>query len=93
MLGSHTKKNHKSPGPVTIAADTLRDLVTLNVDLLTSARLGQLSYVAGRVIIPSTKFEDPMADLYKSLHVGRYPRRNPLCKFWLGSVKGFRGGE
>jgi len=40
-----------------IAADTLRDLVTLTFDLLT----GQLSYMAGHVINPSTKFEDPMA--------------------------------
>ena len=40
-----------------IAADTLRDLVTLTFDLLT----GQWSYMAGHVVNPSMKFEDPTA--------------------------------
>jgi len=40
-----------------IAADTLRDLVTLAFDLLT----GQWSYMAGHVVNPSTKFEGPTA--------------------------------
>jgi len=38
-----------------IATDALRDLVTLTLDL------GQWSYMAGRVVNPSTKFEDPAA--------------------------------
>jgi len=38
-----------------IAADMLRDLVTLTFDF------GQWSYMAGHVINPSTKFEDPTA--------------------------------
>ena len=40
-----------------IAADTLRDLVTLTFDL------GQWSYIAGHVVNPSTMFEDPTAIL------------------------------
>ena len=36
-----------------IDADTLRDIVTLTFDL------GQWSYMAGHVVNPSTKFEDP----------------------------------
>jgi len=35
------------------AADTLHDLVTLTFDL------GQWSHMAGHVVNPSTKFEDP----------------------------------
>jgi len=38
-----------------IAADTLRDLVTLIFDH------GQWSYMAGHVVNPSTKLEDPTA--------------------------------
>ena len=34
---------------------------------------------------------NPLSELNKSLQGGRYPRRNHLCKFWWGSVKGFRG--
>ena len=36
-----------------LSADTSRDLVTLTFDL------EQLSYMAGHVINPATKFEDP----------------------------------
>ena len=36
-----------------VAADTLRDIVTLTFDLLT--------LVAGHVVNPSTNFEDPTA--------------------------------
>jgi len=43
-----------------IAADTLRELVTLTFDLFD---LGQWSYMAGHVMNPSTKFEDPTAIL------------------------------
>jgi len=43
------------PSYSVIAADTLRDMVTLTFDL------GQWSYMAGHVINPITKFEDPMA--------------------------------
>ena len=49
--------DHLLPSYSFIAADTLRDLVTLTFDLLT---LGQWSYMAGHVVNPSTKFEDPM---------------------------------
>jgi len=41
-----------------VAADTLRDLVTLTFDLFD---FSQWPYMAGHVINPSTKFEDPMA--------------------------------
>jgi len=40
------------------AADTLRDLVTLTFDLFD---LGQWPYMAGHVVNPHNKFEDPMA--------------------------------
>jgi len=43
------------PSYSVIAADTLCDLVTLTYDL------GQWPYMAGHVVNPSTKFEDPMA--------------------------------
>jgi len=36
--------------------------------------------------------QNPLTDLNKILHGGRYPRRNHLCQFWWGSVKGLRGG-
>jgi len=36
--------------------------------------------------------QNPLSDLNKNLHCGRYPRRYHLCKFWWRSVKGFRGG-
>ena len=42
-----------------IAADTLRDLVTLTFDLLTL--VSGHTYMAGHVVNPSTKFEDPTA--------------------------------
>jgi len=50
-----------------IAADTLRDLVTLTFDL------GQWSYMAGHVVNPSTKFEDPYGYpvlSYEFSHIG-----------------------
>jgi len=40
-----------------IAGDTLRGLVTLTFDL----DFGQWSYMAGHVVNPSTKVEDPTA--------------------------------
>jgi len=33
-----------------------------------------------------------LSDLNKILQVSRHSQRNHLCKFWWGSVKGFRGG-
>ena len=42
-----------------IAADMLRDLVTLTFHLLTL--VSERTYMAGHVINPSTKFEDPTA--------------------------------
>jgi len=45
------------PSYSVIAADTLRDLVTLTI----SFDLGQWSYMAGHVVNPSTMFEDPTA--------------------------------
>ena len=47
--------DHPFPSCSVIAADTLRDLVTFTFDL------GQWSYMAGHVVNPSTKFEDPTA--------------------------------
>jgi len=46
------------PSYSVIAADTLRDLETLTFDFLTSV---SWSYMAGHVVNPSTKFEDPTA--------------------------------
>jgi len=34
----------------------------------------------------------PLSDVNKILQGGTYPRRNYLCKFWWGSVRGFKGG-
>jgi len=47
--------DHPLPSYSVIAADTLHDLGLWHFDL------GQWSYMAGHVINPSTKFEDPMA--------------------------------
>ena len=46
--------DHPLPSYSVVAADTLRDLVTLSFDLLTLV-------MAGHVINPYTKFEDPTA--------------------------------
>jgi len=35
---------------------------------------------------------NPLSDLNKILHGGRYPRRNHLCQFWWRSVEGLKGG-
>ena len=50
--------DHRLPRYSVIAADTLRDLVSLTFDLL---NFGHWSYMAGHVVNPITKFEDPTA--------------------------------
>jgi len=52
------------PSYSVIAADRLRDLVTLAFDLFD---FGQWSYTAGHVINLSTKFEDPIGYGYPFL--------------------------
>jgi len=50
------------PSYSVLAADTFRDRVTLTFDLLTLVT----GYMAGHMINPSTKFEDPTAILFLS---------------------------
>ena len=37
--------------------------------------------------------KNPLSDLHKILHYGRYSGRNHPCKFWDRSVQGFKRGE
>ena len=77
--------DHPLPSYSFIAADTLRDLDLWPFDF------GQWSYMAGHVVNPSTKFEDPMLSVLMSSDISH---RIPLTgegRSLGGKISGGRG--